>query len=80
VTCSRDLARIINRSEPKQENSMNLTRIIFLALAVVLPASWTVAHAEEGAPAAGEAKKEKKAKKAKKADAPAEGAKEEPKK
>ena len=61
---------------------MKLTRIIFLALAVVLPTSWTVAHAEEGAaPAAGEAKKEKKAKKGHKADAPAEGAaKEEPKK
>jgi hypothetical protein len=48
---------------------MKLTRIIFVALAIVLPASWTVARAEEGAPA-GEAKKEKKAKKAKKADAP----------
>ncbi len=58
---------------------MNLTRVIFLALAVVLPTSWTVAHAEEGAPA-GEAKKEKKAKKAKKADAPAEGAAKEDKK
>ncbi|MES1158100.1 MAG: hypothetical protein ABUL67_03270 [Haliangium ochraceum] len=60
---------------------MKLTRIIFLALAVLLPTSWTVANAEEPAPAAGagEAKKEKKAKKGKKADAPAEGAaKEEP--
>lgn len=55
---------------------MKLTRIIFLALAVLLPTSWTVASAEETAPPAaeGEAKKEKKAKKAKKADAPAEGA------
>jgi hypothetical protein len=53
---------------------MKLTRIIFIALAVLLPASWTVAQAEEPAPAAGEAKKEKKAKKGKKADAPAEGA------
>jgi hypothetical protein len=52
---------------------MKLTRIIFIALAVLLPASWTVARAEEPAPAApaGDAKKEKKAKKAKKADAPA---------
>ena len=49
---------------------MKLTRIIFIALAVVLPASWTVARAEDPAPAAGDAKKEKKAKKAKKADAP----------
>jgi len=49
---------------------MKLTRIIFIALAVVLPASWTVARAEEPAPAAADAKKEKKAKKAKKADAP----------
>jgi hypothetical protein len=49
---------------------MNLTRIVFLALAVVLPTSWTVARAaDEAAPApAGDAKKEKKAKKGKKAD------------
>ena len=53
---------------------MKLTRIIFIALAVVLPASWTVARAEDPAPA-GDAKKEKKAKKGKKADAPAEGEK-----
>lgn len=67
---------------------MKLTRIIFLALAVLLPTSWTVASAEEAAaPAAAEApKKEKKAKKAKKAEgdapaaAPAEGAAAEPKK
>lgn len=62
---------------------MKLTRILFLALAVVLPTSWTVAQAEEAPAAApaGEAKKEKKAKKGKKADAPAEeAAKEEPKK
>ena len=51
---------------------MNLTRIVFLALAVVLPTSWTVARAADEAPA-GEAKKEKKAKKGKKADK-AEGA------
>jgi len=59
---------------------MTITRILFLALAVTLPTSWTVAHAEEGAPAAGEMKKEKKAKKAKKTEAPAEGAAKEDKK
>jgi hypothetical protein len=47
---------------------MKLTRILFLALAVLLPTSWTVAHAEEGA-APAEGKKEKKSKKSKKADA-----------
>jgi len=46
---------------------MKLTRIVFIALAVLLPASWTVAKAaDEAAPAEG--KKEKKAKKGKKAD------------
>jgi hypothetical protein len=59
---------------------MKLTRIVFIALAVLLPTSWTVARAaDEAAPAAGgEAKKEKKAKKGKKAEkeaAPAEGEK-----
>lgn len=44
----------------------NLTRIMFLALAVLLPTSWTIAKAED-APAADAPKKEKKAKK-KKAD------------
>ena len=44
----------------------NLTRIMFLALAVLLPTSWTIAKAED-APAANAPKKEKKAKK-KKAD------------
>ena len=49
---------------------MKLTRIVFIALAVLLPTSWTVARAaDEAAPAAGgEAKKEKKAKKGKKAE------------
>ena len=50
---------------------MTLVRSIFLALAVMLPATWTVAKAADPAPAgdapAGE-KKEKKAKKAKKAE------------
>jgi hypothetical protein len=50
---------------------MTLVRSIFLALAVLLPATWTVAKAADPAPAgdapAGE-KKEKKAKKSKKAE------------
>jgi hypothetical protein len=46
---------------------MTFTRILFLALAVVLPASWTVAKAADEAPA-GEAKTTKKSKKSKKAD------------
>ncbi|HEY2903561.1 MAG TPA: hypothetical protein VGL59_23460 [Polyangia bacterium] len=50
---------------------MTLVRSIFLALAVLLPATWTVAKAADPAPAgdapSGE-KKEKKAKKGKKAD------------
>jgi hypothetical protein len=46
---------------------MNLTRVLFIALAIALPASWTVAKAEDApAPAEGTAKKEKKGKKAKK--------------
>ncbi len=44
---------------------MNLTRSIFLALAVLLPSTWTIAKAED-APAADAPKKEKKAKKMKK--------------
>ena len=59
---------------------MKLTRIIFIALAIVLPTTWTVARAEEPAPAEGGAKKEKKAKKGKKADAPADGDKKDEKK
>jgi hypothetical protein len=61
---------------------MKLTRVIFIALALALPASWTVAKAEEGAAPAGETtpKKEKKAKKAKKTEAPADGDKKEEKK
>jgi len=46
---------------------MNLTRTIFLAIAVLLPASWTIAKADD-APAGETPKKEKKAKKGKKAD------------
>jgi hypothetical protein len=44
-----------------------MIRSIFLALALLLPVSWTVAKAADEAPADG-AKKEKKAKKGKKAD------------
>jgi hypothetical protein len=46
---------------------MKLTRVIFLALAVLIPTSWTIAKAEDAPPAAdAPAKKEKKAKKSKK--------------
>ena len=50
---------------------MTLVRSIFLALAVMLPTTWTVAKAADPAPAgdaAGGEKKEKKAKKGKKAE------------
>jgi hypothetical protein len=48
---------------------MTFVRMLFLALAVSLPTTWTVAFADD-APADGKAetKKEKKTKKAKKAD------------
>jgi hypothetical protein len=45
---------------------MKLTRTIFLALAVLLPVTWTVAKAEDAPAADAPAKKEKKGKKAKK--------------
>jgi len=50
---------------------MKLVRSIFLALAVLLPTSWTIARAADapaGDAAGGDAKKEKKSKKAKKAE------------
>jgi len=48
---------------------MNLTRIVFLALAVLLPAGWTTARATEEAPAGDKTEKTtKKSKKSKKAD------------
>jgi hypothetical protein len=50
---------------------MTLVRSIFLALAVMLPTTWTVAQAADPAPAGeapADAKKEKKAKKGKKAE------------
>lgn len=43
---------------------MKLVRVVFVALAVLLPTSWTVAKAADPAPAAGEAaKKDTKSKK-----------------
>jgi hypothetical protein len=45
---------------------MNLIRIVFLGLAVLLPTTWTIAQAGDEAPA-GETKEPKKAKKTKKA-------------
>jgi hypothetical protein len=52
--------------KPHKELCMTLTRVLFLALAVVLPASWTVAKAGDEAPAS--ETKTKKTKKSKKAD------------
>ena len=46
---------------------MNLIRIAFLGLAVLLPTSWTIAQAADEAPA-GDAKPDKKGKKDKKAE------------
>lgn len=40
---------------------MKLVRVVFIALAVLLPTSWTVAKAAEPAPAAEGDKKDKKA-------------------
>jgi hypothetical protein len=42
---------------------MKLVRVVFIALAVLLPTSWTVAKAADPAPAAEGEKKDKKAKK-----------------
>ena len=42
---------------------MTIIRTVFLALAVLLPVSWTVAKAADPAPAAEGEKKDKKAKK-----------------
>jgi hypothetical protein len=69
VRCTRVPATRSPRSAPKQNNPNQefiMIRSIFLALALLLPVSWTVARAADEAPA-GE-KKEKKAKKGKKAD------------
>ena len=57
---------------------MTLVRSLFLALAVMLPTTWTVAQAADPAPAgdaAGAEKKEKKAKKGAKKEGAAEGEK-----
>jgi len=60
----------LRSDNPIQEFPMTLVRSIFLALAVLLPATWTVAKAADPAPAgdASGEKKEKKAKKGKKAE------------
>jgi hypothetical protein len=57
-----------SRPNSSRRKSMNLTRVVFLALAVLLPTSWTIAHAEDAPAADAPAKKEKKGKKAKKGD------------
>jgi hypothetical protein len=53
---------------------MNLIRAMFLLLAVCLPTTWTLAHAEDAPPAGDAAKeakpKKKSKKKAKKEEAP----------
>ena len=46
----------------QRRNLMKLVRVTFIALAVLLPTSWTVAKAADPAPAA-EGQKDKKAKK-----------------
>ncbi len=52
------------QSHPQRRNHMKLVRVVFIALAVLLPTSWTVAKAADPAPAAGEpAKKDTKSKK-----------------
>ena len=55
-------AKLQNRNQ-KQETSMKLTRAIFIALAVLVPATWTIAKAAGDEKPADE-KKEKKGKKA----------------
>jgi hypothetical protein len=42
---------------------MKLVRVTFIALAVLLPTSWTIAKAADPAPAADSEKKDKKSKK-----------------
>jgi hypothetical protein len=48
-----------------KEMTMKLIRALFLTLAVLLPTSWTIAHAEGMAGASGESKKKSKKKKKK---------------
>jgi hypothetical protein len=49
----------VDANETK-ETTMKLIRAIFLTLAVLLPTSWTIAHAEGMGGASGETKKSKK--------------------
>jgi hypothetical protein len=49
----------VDANETK-ETTMKLIRAIFLTLAVLLPTSWTIAHAEGMGGASGESKKSKK--------------------
>jgi hypothetical protein len=49
---------------------MNLTRALFLAFAVLLPVSWTVAKADDAPAGEAAPKKEKKGKKSKKSEEP----------
>ena len=44
---------------------MKLTRAMFLLLAICLPTTWTLAHADDGAGGSGEMKPKKKKKKKK---------------
>ena len=50
-------------TNPKRRITMKLVRIVFVAMAVALPVSWTVAKAADPAPAAEGEKKDKKSKK-----------------
>ena len=60
-------ARAPESSLTSKGHIMKLTRIVFLALAVLLPTSWTIAQAADAPPADAPAKKTKKSKKSKKA-------------
>ena len=51
------------QSHPQRRILMKLVRVVFIALAVLLPTSWTVAKAADPAPAADSAKKDTKSKK-----------------
>jgi hypothetical protein len=55
-------------ANPFKELHMTFTRILFLALAVLLPTSWTVARAGDEAPTTEKTTTTKKTKKSKKAD------------
>jgi hypothetical protein len=50
-------------SSPQRRIPMKLVRVMFIALAVLLPTSWTVAKAADPAPAGDSEKKDKKSKK-----------------